>query len=171
MSESGQLRCQGHGIRAAMSFLITGLEPQLFQGLFELDAAGLERAGAQRVRVSEKPGAPCRITLEDAEVGEDVLLLSYEHQPAQTPYRQQGPIFVRLAGKKCEALGAIPPALAIRPLSLRGYDSAGAMIEADLVEGANAAPLIERFFANPQVATIHAHYARRGCYAARIDRA
>ncbi len=154
-----------------MSFLITGLDPQLFQGLFELDAAGLERAGAQRTRVSEKPGAPCRITLEDAEIGEEVLLLSYEHQPALTAYHQQGPIFVRRGGRKCEAVGAIPPALAIRTLSLRGYDDAGAMIEADLVEGAQAARLIERFFANPDVAYVHAHYARRGCYAARIDRA
>jgi hypothetical protein len=30
---------------------------------------------------------------------------------------------------------------------------------------------IERLFANPEAAYIHAHYAKRGCYAARIDRA
>ena len=30
---------------------------------------------------------------------------------------------------------------------------------------------IERFFANPNVAYIHAHYARRGCFAALIERA
>lgn len=154
-----------------MSYVVSGLDPQPFRDLFDLDAAGLKRAGAQRVRVSEKPGAPCRVTLEDAEIGEEVLLLSYEHQPAQTPYRQQGPIFVRCAGVQCEARGAMPPALAIRPLSLRGYDAGGLMIEADLVDGADAASLIEQFFANPEVATIHAHYARRGCYAARIDRA
>ena len=154
-----------------MSFVVTGLDPQPFRDLFDLDVKTLKRAGAQRVRVNDKPGAPCRITLEDAEIGEEVLLLSYEHQPAQTPYRQQGPIFVRGAGMKCEAKGVMPPALAIRPLSLRGYDSAGAMIEADLAEGGQAASLIERFFANAQVAYIHAHYARRGCYAARIDRA
>ena len=35
------------------------------------------------------------------------------------------------------------------------------MIEADLIEGADAAALVERFFANPIVAYIHAHYARR----------
>lgn len=154
-----------------MSYVVSGLDPQPFRDLFDLDAEGLGRTGAQLVRVTEKPGAPCRITLEDAEIGEEVLLLSYEHQPAQTPYRQQGPIFVRRAGVKCEAKGVMPPALAIRPLSLRGYDAAGAMIEADLVDGSDAASLIERFFANEQVAYIHAHYARRGCYAARIDRA
>ena len=37
--------------------------------------------------------------------------------------------------------------------------------------GAQAEALIARFFENPNVAYIHAHYARRGCFAARIDRA
>jgi len=40
-----------------------------------------------------------------------------------------------------------------------------------LVEGADAVALIERFFANENVAYIHAHYARRGCFAAAIARA
>ena len=44
------------------------------------------------------------------------------------------------------------------------------MIEADLTEGAEAAASIELFFANPAVAYIHAHYARRGCFAALIER-
>jgi hypothetical protein len=30
--------------------------------------------------------------------------------------------------------------------------------------------IIERFFANPHIAYIQAHYAKRGCYAVRIDR-
>ena len=58
-----------------------------------------------------------------------------------------------------------------RTLSLRGFDAQHMMIEADLVEGADAAAMIERFFANGDVAYIQAHYARRGCFAARIDRA
>lgn len=154
-----------------MSFQISGLDPTAFLPLFSLDAEALTRCGVERVRVTESPGAPCRITLVDANVGEEVLLLSYEHQPAATPYRQQGPIFVRASATACRAVDEIPPALKIRPLSLRGYNAAGAMVEADLVEGEHAAALIERFFANEQVAVIHAHYARRGCYAARIDRA
>ena len=31
--------------------------------------------------------------------------------------------------------------------------------------------VIDRLFADPHVAYLHAHYAKRGCYAARIDRA
>ena len=45
------------------------------------------------------------------------------------------------------------------------------MTDADLFEGADLAAGIERLFADPAVAYLHAHYARRGCYAARIDRA
>ena len=154
-----------------MSFRIVGLESDRFEHLHALSDEALKAHGAERVEVREKPGAPCRITLDDAEIGETVLLLSYEHQPAPTPYRQQGPIFVRRAASRFEAVGVVPPALARRPLSLRGYDAQGMMIEADLVDGAAAAGLIERFLANADVAEIHAHYARRGCFAARIARA
>lgn len=45
------------------------------------------------------------------------------------------------------------------------------MIIADLVEGSEAAPMIAAFFADPAVVYIHAHYARRGCFAARVVRA
>lgn len=153
-----------------MSFRIAGLDPSTFLPLFALTDAELDARGVQRVRVGEKPGAPCRISLDDAEVGEEILLLSYEHQPAATAYRQQGPIFVRKVAARSEAIDAIPPALARRTLSLRGFDDEGAMVEADLVDGAAADALIAQFFARENVAYIHAHYARRGCFAARIDR-
>lgn len=154
-----------------MSFRIVGLDPSAFLPLFALCDAELAAKGVQRVRVGEKPGAPCRISLDDAEIGEEVLLLSYEHQPVATAYRQQGPIFVRQVAARFEAIDAIPPALARRTLSLRGFDDGGAMVEADLVDGAAGGELVARFFANARVAYIHAHYARRGCFAARIERA
>ena len=154
-----------------MSFRVTGLDPNLFQDLHALSDAGLHAKGAKRVRVDKKPNAPCRISLDDADIRETVLLLNYEHQPADTPYRQQGPIFVRETNARFEGRDVIPPALRRRPLSLRGFNADHMMIEADLVDGAEAGELVERFFANAQVAYIHAHYAKRGCYAARFDRA
>ena len=108
--------------------------------------------------------------LDDAEIGESVLLLSYDHQPADTPYRQQGPIFVREQGKRFEGIDAVPPALARRTLSLRGFDARHMMIEAEVVEGADAKAMIDRFLRNPEVTYIHAHYARRGCFAAMVTR-
>ncbi len=154
-----------------MSFQITGLDPEPFNALHRLEDAALAKRGVERCVVRAFPGAPCRISLEDASVGESVLLLSHQHQPAATPYRQQGPIFVRDRAVRFESFNVVPPAMARRTLSLRGYDVEGAMIEADLCEGADAAGLIERFFANPAVAYLHAHYARRGCFAALVSRA
>ncbi|MBI3438352.1 MAG: DUF1203 domain-containing protein [Proteobacteria bacterium] len=154
-----------------MSFRTTGLDPNLFVDLHALSDGELAARGMQRMRVERKPDAPCRISLDDAEIGETVVLLSYDHQPADTPYRQQGPIFVRHAETRFDAVNVIPPALARRPLSLRGFDADHMMIEADIVDGAEAAALVERFFSNARVAYIHAHYAKRGCYAARFDRA
>jgi hypothetical protein len=153
-----------------MSFRITGLDPSSFQHLHAGSNAELAAAGAQRVRVTEKPAAPCRISLDDAEIGETVLLLNYAHQPADTPYRQQGPIFIRETQARFDARDTIPPALARRTLSLRAFGADHMMVDADLVEGAEAAALIERFFANSAIAYIHAHYARRGCFAALVER-
>jgi hypothetical protein len=44
------------------------------------------------------------------------------------------------------------------------------MVDADLVDGREIEGLIGRLFGDPRVAYLHAHYAKRGCYAARIDR-
>lgn len=154
-----------------MTFQITGLDPAPFAHLHALSDEQLATGGMERVRITEKPAAPCRISLDDAEIGEAVILLNYTHQAGDTPYHQQGPIFIRETTHRFAARDEIPPALARRTLSLRGFDSDHSMIEADLTEGAAAAALIERFFANPRVAYIHAHYARRGCFAALVERA
>ncbi|MBL8530275.1 MAG: DUF1203 domain-containing protein [Hyphomonadaceae bacterium] len=154
-----------------MSFRIIGLDHNRFADLHALSDTALAARGAQRVQVAHPHSAPCRISLDDAEPGETVLLLSFAHQPAETPYQQRGPIFVRAGRTRFDASGVVPPALARRTLSLRGYDSADMMVAADLTEGADARRLIERFLGEPDVAYIHAHYARRGCFAAHIARA
>jgi hypothetical protein len=59
----------------------------------------------------------------------------------------------------------------VRLLSLRAYDAAGMMLDADVVEGTEVEPIIERLFANPDVSYIHVHNAKQGCYSGRIDRA
>ena len=154
-----------------MSFRIAGLDPKPFTPLHALSDDELSARGVVRVTIGAKNSAPCRISLDDAEIGEYVLLINYPHQPADTPYKQQGPIFVRETSVCADFTDALPPALARRTLSLRGFDAAHMMIEADLVEGVDAATLIARFLANENVAYIHAHYARRGCFAATITRA
>jgi len=154
-----------------MTFRISGLDPAAFAHLHALSDSDLAAAGVRRVRVEHEHAAPCRISLDDAQPGEAMLLLAHLHQAAATPYRQQGPIFVRRTMQRYDAQDTVPPALARRPLSLRGFDAAGMMIEAELCDGADMAVTIARCFANENVAYIHAHYARRGCFAALIERA
>ncbi|MBN9529901.1 MAG: DUF1203 domain-containing protein [Alphaproteobacteria bacterium] len=55
-------------------------------------------------------------------------------------------------------------------LSLRAFDVAGMLLDADIIEGRDVDALIERLFANRAVKYIHAHNAKQGCYAGRIDR-
>lgn len=155
-----------------MSFVISGLPVEAFKPLFSLSDAALAERGVVRCQVDAKPGFPCRVTLEDAEPGATVLLMNYEHQPAPTPYRASHAIFVsEAATEPRRAVDEVPGALRVRAaLSLRAYDEAGMMVDAELTPGAAIEPVIEKMFANPQVAYIHAHNAGRGCYAARIDR-
>lgn len=155
-----------------MSFVVTGLPVEPFRPLFGLDAAVLAARGVVRMTADSKPGFPCRITLEDAEPGETVLLLNHEHLAVDTPYRSRHAIFVReTATAPARVEGVVPQVMATRLLSLRAFDAADMMIDAEVVEGADAAPLIERFLDNPATAYLHAHAARRGCFVARIDRA
>jgi len=154
-----------------MSFRVTGLSPEPFRPLFGLPDEELARRGARRY-VADGPGFPDRIEISDAAPGETLLLVNYLHQPAATPYRASHAIFVREREvAPTDVVDDLPPAMRARPLSLRAFDAEGLMVDGDLVDGAEAERLIERFFADPAVAYVHAHYAKRGCYAGLIERA
>jgi hypothetical protein len=155
-----------------MSFRITGLDAAPFRRLYGLSDEELEGFGVKRLIADKKPGFPDRVELRDVEPGEALLLLNYLHQAADTPYKASHAIFVReWAETPYRAVDETPEVLWIRPISLRAFDASGDMIDADLTGGGDLKPAVERLFANPEAAYIHAHYAKRGCYAARIDRA
>lgn len=155
-----------------MTFRIRGLAPQAFQSLFALDDATLAVRGVRRCIADVSPGYPDRIELRDAEPGESLLLLNYTHQPADTPYRASHAIFVlEGATQAFDQEGAIPPALRRRLLSLRAFDAAHMLVDADVVHGREVESVIERLLAEPRTQYLQAHYAKPGCYAARIDRA
>jgi hypothetical protein len=153
-----------------MSFRFKGLHSEQFAGLIPLGDAELEAKGFRRMIADEKPGFPCRISLEDAEPGERVLLVNYEHQAAHSPYRAKGPIFVRESAVAAYDAGEVPPVLRSRLLSLRAYDRDGMIVEAEVVEGTDVETLLTRLFARPDTAYVHIHYAKRGCFAALVER-
>jgi hypothetical protein len=156
-----------------MSFRISSLPVEPFTPLFGLSDGELLQHGARRAIADEKPGFPCRVTLADAEKGETLILLNYQHLAEESsPYRAKGPIFVRESATASVALvDEVPDYLARRILSVRAYDRDGMMLDADVVEGKVLAPVIARLFEMEGVDYLHAHFAKRGCYAARIDRA
>ena len=155
-----------------MSFQISGLKVAEFAALRELSDAELAARGARRVTADHYPGFPCRVSLVDAQPGERLLLVNYEHQPADGPYRSRYAIYVREnATDAVLAVNEIPPVLRIRLLSLRAFSTAGELLDADVTAGDALPGTIERMLADPGVAYLHAHNAKPGCYAARIERA
>jgi Protein of unknown function (DUF1203) len=155
-----------------MNYQISGVDPAPFRHFFAMSDTELAAYGVSRALADESPGYPCRASLEDAPAGEELILISYEHQAAHSPYRASGPIYVRRNATEAAVLtNEIPRPFQTRLLSVRAYDATDFIIDAEVEEGVRLTPLIERFFANQKVAYLHVHYARRGCYAGRIDRA
>lgn len=152
-------------------FRFQGLPAAVFETYLSMSDAELEAAGARRMVADAKPGFPCRVSLQDAQPGEQVLLVNFEHQPADSPYRAKGPIFVRETARHAFDGTDVPPVLRGRLLSLRAYDSAGLMVDADVIDGAEVETLLARLFAAPQTEMVHIHYARRGCFACSVERA
>jgi len=154
-----------------MTYLIYGLPLETFQPLFGLDDAALAAHGAVRQTAGETGRYPCRVTLEDAKPGETLLLINYQHQDADTPYRSNYAIYVNEAATRTRRLaGELPTVLRNRQIALRAFDEAGMLIGAELALADDVDAAIGRQFANPDAAYLHAHNAAYGCFAARIDR-
>jgi Protein of unknown function (DUF1203) len=154
------------------NFQLVALDATQFTPLFEKKDKDLEALGAHRMIVTEKPGTPCRVSLADAEIGEEVLLMPYIHHATHSPYQSSGPIFVRKNVATATAnVNEIPLMFHHRLLSLRGYDENAMMIEAIVVEGKDLADSISDVFDNASVAYIHIHNARPGCYNCLVKRA
>lgn len=154
-----------------MSFLIRGLSPNQFRPFFAMSDAELQRVGAVRV-IADTTRFPCRVSMEHANIGEELLLLNFKHQPANTPYQAAHAIYVRkVANAPFEMVDFVPEVLASRLLAIRAFDTEHMMIAADVCQGVEAAAMFERFLATPQTAYLQVHNALRGCYAARVERA
>jgi hypothetical protein len=153
-----------------MSFRISGLSAADFADWFALSEAELAQRHAVR-RVVDAPHAfPCRISLTDAAVGEEVLLINYEHLPVDSPYRARHAIYIRAGEQTFDAVDTVPDMLRRRLLSLRAFDRDGMMTGCDVIDGHDLETAIDALFADSHAAYLHAHFARPGCYAARIDR-
>jgi len=153
-------------------FQVSPLPAQTFAHLFGLPDDELDSRGVVARQAGQGDRFPCRVSLRDARPGERALLLNYEHQSADTPYRSRYAIFVIEGAEEARlAPGELPQVFQRRPIALRAFSEAGMLLEAAMGMGEEIAPAIASLFANPAVSYLHAHNAMRGCYAARIDRA
>lgn len=154
-----------------MGFRIEGLSPEPFAHFGAMDEAALTALGARREIATARPGYPCRVSLDDAEMGETLTLLHFPHlTAANSPYRAAGPIFVRDTAKQAAVDNQLPPFAQTRLLSLRAYDAGFMMIDAEIAEGIAAERWLAAAFARPDVDAVHLHFARRGCFAAAAQR-
>jgi hypothetical protein len=153
-----------------MCYTIRGLEPAPYQPLFGLPDDELARMGVVRMTV-DGPGFPCRVSLTDREPGETVLLVNHLSHDVANPYRASHAIFVAEGETNAaEYVDQVPPVFETRVLSLRGFDRDGMMADAILTQPGEADAGIRKLFANPDIETIHAHNATRGCFSAKIER-
>ena len=153
------------------SFQLVGLPSEPFAPLFALPEADLMTRNIRKVYADMKPGYPCRVSLVDANVGEELLLLPFEHQPASSPYKSSGPIFVRRGASQAHVEpGVIPDYVQTRLMSVRAYDSKHFMTDALVCAGSDVANAIQKMFGHDEVAYIHLHNANRGCFSCAVNR-
>ncbi len=155
----------------SVDFQISGLGIDKFSDLFGQDQEALAKLGVVRMVADSKPGFPCRVSLQDAEIGENVLLLNYQHQRARSPYRSSHAIFVRESAEQANlAINEVPEMLRRRLLSVRAFDDKGMMLGAEVVQGEQLECVIDTMLADGAARYLHIHNAGPGCYVALVER-
>jgi hypothetical protein len=153
------------------NFQIKALPYIQFDYLFSASKAELQNIGAIKMIVDEFPGFPCRVSLQDATIGEEVILLPFQHHKTTSPYQATGPIFIRKdVSEPTLAINEIPTMLLHRLLSLRCYNKEGIMINASVIEGKIVGETFQELFTNKEISYIHIHNAKPGCYNCVVKR-
>ena len=153
------------------SFRLVGLSADRFEPLFAMSDDELAALGARRVVADAPTGFPCRVSLADADVGDELLLLPFEHLDARSPYRASGPVYVRARARRAVLEpGVIPPYVTRRLMSVRAYDASDMMVDAAVCEGVDVHATLERLMADAGVAFVDLHNAKRGCFSCRVER-
>ncbi len=155
-----------------MNFQIVALDKKQFQPWLQLNDRELRQHNARWIVADAQPGYPCRVSLQDAEVGERVLLLPYTHLDVPAPYRACGPIFIREKALQASLqVNQIPDVLRHRMLSLRAYDQQSMMKYAEVVQPDDLLMALEQQLQDPEIETVHIHNAKPGCFSCAAYRA
>ena len=154
-----------------MTYAINGLAPEQFAPLFAMQYGELAAARAVRLRATADAGFSCRVSLRDADHGDELVLVHHVNHDVETPFRSAFAIYVRKdATIAARFVDECPPVFAGRVISLRGYHGDGMLACARLALPGEADAQIRNLLDDPAIAYIDAHNAAHGCFAARIER-
>jgi hypothetical protein len=155
-----------------LNFICKGLDHSQFEHLYGLSNAELKSKGVIAYIADSQPGFPCRVTLQDVQPNERLLLLNYTHLDVDSPYRASHAVFVKDGGKtKNCAINEVPEIITNCTVSIRGYDNQHMMVEAEAVEGSQSKQCIQKILANNEVCYIQIHTTKRGCFLTNVERA
>jgi hypothetical protein len=114
----------------------------------------------------------CRRCLRRFKPGDARILFKFRPFQRESVFAEVGPVYVHEGD--CEPaldpLTRYPEEFRSLPLLLRAYSSDDTQVVAELIKDGDAEAVIDRFFADPQVAYIHLRDGEYGCYVARIER-
>ena len=153
------------------NFQVLSIDPTETSHFFDMTDDELAAVNACRRTADRNPGFPCRVSLQDAEVGEEVILFNYLHHDAASPYRATGPVYVRKNARRADlSANQLPGHLSHRLLSLRGYDAGSMLVDARSAKGDGLENELQSLFSNKQVRYVHIHNAAQGCFHCRVER-
>lgn len=153
-----------------MTYQITGLSPEPFAHLIDAPDNVLASAGAVRVTAGADMGWPCRISLRDAKVGENLILINHISHDFATPYKSSYAIYIgEHRDVAADYIDQIPPVFEGRPLAFRAFDKTGMLRGPALALQGQADAKIRELFERDDIAYIHAHNAAHGCFAAKVE--
>lgn len=129
-------------------------------------AAQLRAEGGEVYVADSFPGYPCRQCLQDAAIGEELILVSHDPFEGSSPYRSASPIFLHADTCRAPSMNnELPEQLTRRQLSVRAFDANELMVDAAVIDGTDLAVTMNRFFSSSLIEQIHIHNASRGCWA------
>ncbi len=155
-----------------MTYRIEGIDPAPFQPLFDASGEVLAEALAARMVAANDHGFPCRVSLEDAREGEELILIHHVSNAVAGPFRMAHAIYVRRGARRAATIrDRLPTMLDSRTLGLRAFDREGMMRAASLASPGQGDAQVRALFGVGEIAYVHAHNAAYGCFLAAIERA
>ena len=108
----------------------------------------------------------------DAEPGEDLLLVNFEHLPVGNPYRSCYAVYVREGASESGANIATkcPTSLLRACCRCARFGTDDMLMAGEVIEGTELDPLLRAWLADPATGFIHVHNAKPGCFAAEVRR-